>query len=113
MWRLACQLRPTMPLTVTPLLPPHAVILTAVGDPVNTTSRVQEATKHFGCQLVVSEASARLAGLDLSAFPVQQMEVRGRTQPLSVHPIPTSADLPEIRGGEHPAPEEQSASGNR
>ena len=73
-----------------------AVILTAVGDAVNTTSRVQEATKEFACQLIVSRLAAEKSGVDFSAFPPEEMEVRGRTQPLGVHPVATARGLPEI-----------------
>ena len=73
-----------------------AVILTAVGDAVNTTSRVQEATKEFACQLIVSRLAAEKSGVDFSAFPPEEMEVRGRTQALAVYPVATAGGLPEI-----------------
>ncbi len=73
-----------------------AVILTAVGDAVNTTSRVQEATKEFGVQLIVSEQAAEKSGYDFSGFPAHQMDVRGRTQPLAVRAVPSARDLPDF-----------------
>ncbi|MCZ6552234.1 MAG: adenylate/guanylate cyclase domain-containing protein [SAR324 cluster bacterium] len=73
-----------------------AIILTAVGDAVNTASRLQEATKKFGCQLVLSSRVAEQSGVDLSAFPIHEMEVRGRTQTLAVHAVGSGHDLPPL-----------------
>ena len=42
-----------------------ATYLTAVGDTVNLASRLQDQTKHFACQLVLSAPAAKRAGLDL------------------------------------------------
>jgi adenylate cyclase len=73
-----------------------AVILTAVGDAVNTTSRLQESTKLYDCQLVVSAAAAQSAGIDLGQWPARELEVRGRSRPLAVHPVPLAHDLPDL-----------------
>ena len=56
----------------------RAMSVTAVGDAVNTASRLETMTKDFDAQLVVSEDAARHAGVDLSGFPSQTVEVRGR-----------------------------------
>ena len=42
-----------------------AVSITAVGDSVNTASRIESLTKTYACQLVVSEAVVLRAGIDL------------------------------------------------
>ncbi|MGD9536524.1 MAG: adenylate/guanylate cyclase domain-containing protein [Alphaproteobacteria bacterium] len=70
--------------------------LTAIGDSVNTASRLESATKEFDCQLIVSEALVMRAGLDLSAFPHREIELRGRAAPLGVRAIRHAAELPEI-----------------
>ncbi|MGQ0662759.1 MAG: adenylate/guanylate cyclase domain-containing protein [Pseudomonadota bacterium] len=72
----------------------RAVSLTAIGDAVNTASRLEALTKDFGVQLVVSEAVAARAGLDLSRFPERRVEIRGREEPLSIRVIERAADLP-------------------
>jgi adenylate cyclase len=71
-----------------------AVILTAVGDAVNTASRLQDATKTFGCQLVVSEQVARRAGVDLSAWPLHDQDVRGLSRSIPVRALASAAALP-------------------
>ena len=72
----------------------RAASVTAIGDSVNTASRLEAMTKDFGAQLVVSDPVARLAGLDLSAFPARDIEVRGRARPLSVRIVKNAQALP-------------------
>lgn len=71
-----------------------ATSLTAVGDSVNTASRLEAMTKEFSAQLVVSEAVAGHANIDLSAFPSHDIGVRGRTENISARVIMQAADLP-------------------
>jgi adenylate cyclase len=52
--------------------------LTAVGDTVHVAARLEQATKDYGAELVVSEDVARRAGVDLSAFPREELAVRNR-----------------------------------
>jgi adenylate cyclase len=61
-----------------------ATQLTAVGDAVNTASRLEALSKEFSCELVVSEEVASKAGADLSAYERHDVEIRGRRQPLGV-----------------------------
>src|SRR5207253_3856621 len=42
--------------------------LTAVGDTVHVAARLEQATKDYHAELVVSEDVGRYAGIDLSAF---------------------------------------------
>ena len=62
----------------------EAISLTAVGDTVNTASRLEQATKDFGAQLVVSAALAERAGLPAEGAEHRQIELRGRNAPLDV-----------------------------
>jgi adenylate cyclase len=86
----------------------RAVSLTAVGDAVNTASRLETAAKEYECELVVSEDLVARAGADLSAFPRHEIEIRGRRQILAVRTLARGRDMPEIaRSGEKavvPAP---------
>jgi adenylate cyclase len=68
--------------------------ITAVGDAVNTASRLETMTKDFGAQLVVSEDAAAAAGMDLSSYPSQEVSVRGRREPLVVRVVGDAARLP-------------------
>ena len=71
------------------------VSVTAVGDTVNTASRLETQTKEFSAELVVSHRTVQLSGINLSAFPEKHVEIRGRTEPLSVRVITVAQDLPE------------------
>ena len=71
-----------------------AVSLTAVGDAVNTASRLEAMTKELGVQLVVSEPVALAAGVDLSDFPREEIELRGRSGRLSVLAVSDARRLP-------------------
>jgi adenylate cyclase len=58
--------------------------LTAIGDVVNTASRLESLTKEHDCQLVVSADTARLAQLSLDDLPRATLSIRGRTQAIEV-----------------------------
>jgi adenylate cyclase len=60
------------------------VHLTAIGDSVNVASRLQDLTKEYGCQLVISEQAAVHAGLDPSILPRHELTVRNRLEPLAI-----------------------------
>jgi adenylate cyclase len=67
--------------------PPDAPTLTAVGDIVNVSARLESETKTFGCRLVVSETTAAASGLDFSPFNRHTAMLRGRSEPLPVYAI--------------------------
>lgn len=71
----------------------RATGLTAVGDTVNTASRLETTTKEFGVQLVVSEAVGKSAGVDLSDYPAEEMPIRGRAEPVSIRLIEEARTL--------------------
>jgi adenylate cyclase len=58
--------------------------VTAIGDPVNTASRLEAMTKDFDAQLVVSDRVLRRAGLTGLGGEEREVEVRGRAEPLKV-----------------------------
>jgi adenylate cyclase len=72
----------------------EATSLTVVGDSVNTASRLETITKEYKAQLVVSEAVADLAKIDLSAFPSHAINVRGRSEAITARIVVVAADLP-------------------
>src|SRR5262249_59251785 len=59
-------------------------LLTAIGDSVHVAAPLQALTKDYGCQLVVSDIVAGTAGVGMSAFPVREVSVRGRAEPLTL-----------------------------
>ena len=67
--------------------------MTAIGDAVNTASRLETLTKTYGCELVVSEETVLRAGLDLSAFPRHEIEIRGKRDMLTVRTVASASDL--------------------
>src|SRR5262249_10583180 len=54
-----------------------AVSITAVGDSVNTASRIEALTKTYACELVISEAVALRAGIELGDAPRHGIAIRG------------------------------------
>lgn len=68
--------------------------LTVIGRTVNEASRLEALTKEKGCQLVLSTAVAKAAGLSLTAFPSEHVEVRGSSSGLEVLLVPAARLLP-------------------
>ncbi|QQS11340.1 MAG: adenylate/guanylate cyclase domain-containing protein [Rhodospirillales bacterium] len=62
----------------------RTVTLTAIGDTVNTASRLESMTKELGCVLVVSQELVELSEMDLRDWPRREIEIRGRTTPMAV-----------------------------
>jgi adenylate cyclase len=77
-----------------------ATSLTAIGDAVNTASRLESLTKEFACELVLSEDVATRAGVDANAYPAEETEIRGRSEKLRVRAVPLARELPDM----HAAP---------
>jgi adenylate cyclase len=64
-----------------------AVSVTAIGDTVNVASRLQDLTKEYGCQMVISEEVAKHAGIDVHLFPRHDLAVRNRREGLAIYVI--------------------------
>ena len=72
----------------------RAISVTAVGDSVNTASRLEGLTKTYNAELVVSEAVVVRAGIDLSQAERHEMEIRGRIERLAVRTLKSARDMP-------------------
>jgi adenylate cyclase len=68
--------------------------LTAVGDTVHVAARLEQATKDYAAELVVSEDVARRAAVDLSRFPAHDLTVRNRAGQIAIRVIDRVANLP-------------------
>jgi adenylate cyclase len=72
----------------------RATSVTAVGDTVNTASRLETLTKEFEAEVVVSDRVCELAGIDVSQVERHDLEVRGRRERLSVLVFKRARDVP-------------------
>jgi adenylate cyclase len=75
-----------------------AISITAIGDAVNTASRLEAMTKEMQCQLIVSADVEARSKVDLAAYPNHRVEVRGREEPLTIRTIDQSSSLPPTVG---------------
>ena len=76
----------------------NAAAITAIGDAVNTASRLEGLSKEYECELVVSDETVARADLDLSGFPRYEIEIRGKREMLAIRTLGRAADLP-LPGG--------------
>ena len=60
----------------------NATQLTAIGDTVNTASRLETMTKEFNAEMILSESVLKLASLPTPSLEMHQVEIRGRNQKL-------------------------------
>jgi adenylate cyclase len=74
----------------------RAASLTAIGDTVNTASRLETLTKDFKVQLVVSQELLDRAGIDLGAAPQREVDIRGRQGTLAVRAVLHARDLTSL-----------------
>jgi adenylate cyclase len=68
--------------------------VTAIGDAVNIASRLEATAKDHDADLVISEAAAKLSGLDFGNCEGREIEIRGRMRAVRVLVVPRGAGLP-------------------
>ena len=71
----------------------EAVSRTAIGDNVNVASRLEQMTKVYNAELVISQLVAEKANLDIGQFASKSVEVRGRDEKLEIFSIPDASKL--------------------
>jgi adenylate cyclase len=73
-----------------------ASAITAIGDSVNTASRLEGLAKEYGAELVVSGDTIGRAGLKIFGDRRGEIEIRGKQEKLAVAVFSTARDLPEV-----------------
>lgn len=71
----------------------RATQLTAIGDVVNTASRLESMTKEFAVELVVSQELLERSGVTVAGAPHHYVEIRGRRERLDVRPVLRASEL--------------------
>jgi adenylate cyclase len=66
------------------------MVFTALGDAVNVAARLQDMTKSIGCEVILSDEVLATAELPADALPRQDVEIRGRNEPMSVRIVASS-----------------------
>jgi adenylate cyclase len=69
------------------------MVFTALGDAVNVAARLQDMTKGLGCEAILSDEVRLAAGLEADDLPQQEVEIRGRAEPMSVRVVASAAHL--------------------
>jgi len=78
--------------------------ITALGDTVNTASRLESACKELAVQTVVSKSVIAAAELMPSdALEEKSIDIRGRTQALEIYAIKRATQIPLAAGQPEPA----------
>lgn len=67
--------------------------LTAIGDSVNTASRLESMTKEFGAQLIFSENVAVSADAETATYEEHEAEVRGRDEKIKFFVVKDASGL--------------------
>ena len=63
------------------------MVFTALGDAVNVAARLQDLTKSFACEAVVSDEVRLTAGLADDVLPQEEVPIRGRAEPMIVRVV--------------------------
>ena len=73
--------------------------ITAIGDTVNTASRLESLTKEYASQLIFSEEIAAHAALHTQGIERHQVEIRGRQSLMDIYSCMNASDLVSAKVG--------------
>jgi adenylate cyclase len=76
---------------------------TVIGDPVNVAARLEELTKPFGCEVMMSEEVYQRAGFGADDLPAHEVDARGRDTSVKVRSVAKAADLAALIAARAPA----------
>jgi len=74
------------------------MVFTALGDAVNVAARLQDMTKSLACEAIISDEVHSTAGLSDNDLPRQEVEIRGRAEPMTVRVITEANTLSALIG---------------
>jgi adenylate cyclase len=74
------------------------MVFTALGDAVNVAARLQDMTKTLACEAIMSEEVRVTAGLGEDDLPKQEVEIRGRAEPMTVRVVVQAKALSALVG---------------
>jgi adenylate cyclase len=72
------------------------VTFTAIGDPLNVASRLEQLTKEIGCEAIVSEQVFQHAGVLAADLPQLAARLRGRDDLVPVRVLSKAAQMPRV-----------------
>ena len=67
--------------------------VTAIGSTVNTAARLEGESKKFGSELLLSQEVLDAAGLELPDAEIHEINVRGKSEPVTVHVVKSARHL--------------------
>ncbi|AXW62117.1 adenylate/guanylate cyclase domain-containing protein [Ralstonia solanacearum] len=70
------------------------ITFTAIGDPLNVASRLEQLTKEMACEAIVSDQVFHHAGVSASDLPRVAARLRGRDEPVPVRVLSRAAQMP-------------------
>ena len=71
----------------------EATSVTAIGDSVNTASRLEAMTKELAVELILSREVGEGSGQDMSAYAVHEVAIRGRVEAVAVYAVEDASTL--------------------